>query len=388
MVVGWPDAHRALDGADIALLLCPVNMHREILELLVPHIPDHPIAVGTAYAQGGFDWQFREVLKKYPTKAPQTVVFGMKHFPFLCKAVEYGKQVKCFGRYPLHKVALAPETPENRKRVGGMLSSIFTDIPMEKCSWPTVCVAATNQILHPCILAQIFNGYSPENEKTFKEHMLFYLSVDAVGGENMAQLYFNDFPEIGNALNKLFKDYPKELLKGVDFYEEQKYEVATSVVLTLPKWFRSMAWFLVSHFTGEAIKSNQRLKYVKAPMKEVKGKDGSTEYMPITDSRMFYDDIPHGLCVLFGIAEILHVPTPMISKMIIENQIMMGKEYLVQTPDAKGRHAKGRDWGETAAPQNFGVRTREELAEFMVWDRLQEHAEQEEGRNVRLQAKL
>ena len=74
----------------------------------------------------------------------------MKHFPFLCKAVEYGKQVKCFGRYPLHKVALAPETPENRKRVGGMLSSIFTDIPMEKCSWPTVCVAATNQILHPC----------------------------------------------------------------------------------------------------------------------------------------------------------------------------------------------------------------------------------------------
>ena len=48
------------------------------------------------------------------------------------------------------------------------------------------------------ILAQIFNGYSPENEKTFKEHMLFYLSVDAVGGENMAQLYFNDFPEIGN----------------------------------------------------------------------------------------------------------------------------------------------------------------------------------------------
>lgn len=59
--------------------------------------------------------------------------------------------------------------------------------------------------------------------------------------------------------------------------------------------------------------------------------------MPITDSRMFYDDIPHGLCVLFGIAEILHVPTPMISKMIIENQIMMGKEYLVQTPDAKGK---------------------------------------------------
>lgn len=44
-------------------------MHREILELLVPHIPDHPIAVGTAYAQGGFDWQFREVLKKFVMRA-------------------------------------------------------------------------------------------------------------------------------------------------------------------------------------------------------------------------------------------------------------------------------------------------------------------------------
>ena len=95
-----------------------------------------------------------------------------------------------------------------------------------------------------------------------------------------------------------------------------------------------------------------------------------------------------GLCVLYGIAEILHVPTPMISKMIIENQIMMGKEYLVPTPDAKGVHAKGRDWGEAAAPQNFGVSSREGLAEFLVWDRLEEHAQLEESRNGRLQAKL
>ena len=60
----------------------------------------------------------------------------MKHFPFLTKAVEYGKQVKCFGRYPLHKVAIAPETPANRKWVGDILSDIFTGIPMEKCTWP------------------------------------------------------------------------------------------------------------------------------------------------------------------------------------------------------------------------------------------------------------
>jgi len=259
---------------------------------------------------------------------------------------------------------------------------------MEKCTWPTVCVAATNQILHPCILAQIFNGYSPETPITFKDHMLFYKSVDSIGGENMAQLYFNDFPDIGTALNKLFKDYPKELMKGVNFYDEQKYEVATSLVLSLPKWIISAAWFAVSHFTGQAIKTNQRLAYVKAPMKEVKGADGGTEFLPITDSRMFYDDIPHGLCVLYGIAEILHVPTPMISKMIIENQIMMGKEYLVPTRDAKGNHAKGRDWGEAAAPQNFGVTSREGLAEFLVWDRLEEHAQFEESRNGRLQAKL
>ena len=144
---------------------------------------------------------------------------------------------------------------------------------------PTVCVAATNQILHPCILAQIFNGYSPETPVTFKDHMLFYKSVDSIGGENMAQLYFNDFPDIGTALNKLFQDYPKELMKGVNFYDEQKYEVATTLVLSLPKWFRSMAWFAVSHFTGQAIKTNQRLAYVKAPMKEVKGADGGVEYV-------------------------------------------------------------------------------------------------------------
>jgi hypothetical protein len=32
----------------MAFLVCPVYKHREVMELLMPHIPQHPIFVGTA----------------------------------------------------------------------------------------------------------------------------------------------------------------------------------------------------------------------------------------------------------------------------------------------------------------------------------------------------
>jgi hypothetical protein len=124
---------------------------------------------------------------------------------------------------------------------------------------------------------------------------------------------------------------------------------------------------------------------VKAPMEPVKEGDQVVGYSPLNDGRMYYDDIPHGLCVLWGIAEILSVPVPNIQRLIVENQVMMGKEYLLAgSKGSNGAFLKGKDWGECPAPQNFGVTSRDGLAEFLVWDRLEERATEGTARNARL----
>lgn len=45
-------------------------------------------------------------------------------------------------------------------------------------------------------------------------------------------------------------------------------------------------------------------------------------------SRLFWEDIPYGLCVLKSVAKMLDVPTPTMDKMIRWHQQFMGKTYL------------------------------------------------------------
>jgi hypothetical protein len=67
------------------------------------------------------------------------------------------------------------------------------------------------------------------------------------------------------------------------------------------------------------------------------------------------EDVPFGLVVLRGIAELADLPTPTIDRVISWAQKQLGKEYLVE-----GK-LKGRDLVATRAPQRFGFRSLDEL---------------------------
>ncbi len=64
--------------------------------------------------------------------------------------------------------------------------------------------------------------------------------------------------------------------------------------------------------------------------------DGSG-FVPVFDSRFFTDDVPHGLCVLLGLAELVGVETPQIVQLIRMCQRFMGKSYVTDVPDASVR---------------------------------------------------
>ena len=89
-------------------------------------------------------------------------------------------------------------------------------------------------------------------------------------------------------------------------------------------------------------------------MKKVKG-----GYVPDFTSRYLTEDVPYMLVVHKGLAEMVGVSMPKIDMLLKWCQKVMEKEYLV------GGGLKGRDIGESRAPQRFGYHDFETFAKAM-----------------------
>jgi len=80
-------------------------------------------------------------------------------------------------------------------------------------------------------------------------------------------------------------------------------------------------------------------------------------FSPATGSRLFWEDVPYGLCILKHIAELCgDLPTPTINEMIFWHQSLMGKEFLL--PSGKLNPLLMM---ETGCPGRYGLHRIEEV---------------------------
>jgi len=98
------------------------------------------------------------------------------------------------------------------------------------------------------------------------------------------------------------------------------------------------------------IKTCDGFKGFRCPMKEVPG-----GFAVDFANRYFTEDIPEGVAMYKGIADIVGVPTPTIDKIVCFFQAFMGKEYI------KDGKLAGKDVGETKSPQRYGITTLDAL---------------------------
>ena len=98
----------------------------------------------------------------------------------------------------------------------------------------------------------------------------------------------------------------------------------------------------------EVFSLNDAYKGFRCPFKRAEDGEG---WVPDFENRYFTEDIPFGLCIYKGIADIVNVSTPMMDTILTWAQTYMGKEYVVE-----GK-LQGKDVGETTAPQRFGMTT-------------------------------
>ena len=79
------------------------------------------------------------------------------------------------------------------------------------------------------------------------------------------------------------------------------------------------------------------------------------KYLPDFTHRYLTEDIPYGLAVIRGIAEVANVPTPNIDMVLLWAQEKMGKEYLVNGA------MHGKDIKYSRCPQRYGLNTLDDL---------------------------
>lgn len=164
----------------------------------------------------------------------------------------------------------------------------------------------------------------------FDEPPLFYYGADEFTGEMLSKIS----DEVLELKRTLLERYPSLHLDSLHHVSE---------------------WMIRSY--GDDIKdktsiytmlrTNKGYRGLTHPMREVKV-DGQTKYFPNFGYRYFTEDIPMGLVVTRGIAELAGVETRHMDEVIVWCQQVLGKEYLV---DGK---LKGKDLESTRAPQRYG----------------------------------
>ena len=97
---------------------------------------------------------------------------------------------------------------------------------------------------------------------------------------------------------------------------------------------------------------------VYAPMK--KSPKDNEMYIADTESRMFTEDFPWGLIIIRAYCEYFEVEAQTMDKLLMWYSDYMGLEWYVN-----GKLC-GKDLINTGIPQNYGVRTKEELLQCYV----------------------
>eukprot|EP00919_Chromeraceae_sp_WS-2016_P036088 GHVR01085634.1.p1 GENE.GHVR01085634.1~~GHVR01085634.1.p1 ORF type:complete len:403 (+),score=77.98 GHVR01085634.1:54-1262(+) len=326
-------AKDVVPNADILVLAVPSFAHRGILQDVVPFIKKGVLIVAMP-GQGGFQWVARKTLKNLRSELniEDVIIAGTSQLPFQCRINDFGQSVELFGYK--RKVHVGTVPPLVSPKVATTLTNMLQTT--EVIAFPDIiCITLMpgNQLIHPSIMHGLFHEYV--DGQVLKEAPFFYEQVDDFTADTMQKVS----DEIQMICEKL-----SETMK--------RPELASSV----PSVGDMMRFFyqeeLVDPSTVKSIfRTNKGYAGLRAPVVKVEG-----GCVPDFKYRYLTEDIPHGLCVLKGVAKMVGVPTPTIDSLILWGQEKMGRDDILTK---EGEFVSGKT--STCAPQHMGVQTVQDL---------------------------
>ena len=329
------DPSAAVAGSQLILLALPAFAHESIIKQIAEHIP--PGAwVGALPARGGFDLCARDILSR---RSKEIGIFGLQTLPWACRIQQYGQQVMILGTK--EQVDLTAWPPALANIISSSLQAPLGVKLNPIASFLSLTLADTGQLIHPGIMYGLFHDWTGES---YERPRLFYQGVDASIAETLQQMS-DEVQVVRRALEAHYPELDLSAVRPLGEWLQRSYRRSIEDSRTLQ-----------SSFT-----TNRSYAGLPAPMQQ---RDGG--FIPDFHSRYLSEDVPFGLLVTRGIAELAGIVTPVVDSVLTWAQKRLDREYLV---DGK---LQGTDIFNTRSPQRYGYVS---LDQFMLEMRYLPHTD-------------
>jgi hypothetical protein len=312
----------------MVIFALPSFTHEMYFKALKPHLQPG-VTIGAMPGEGGFDLCAIHVLGEEFCK--NSNLFALETLPWACRIVEYGKVVEVLGTKKEIELCVRGA---KREVVVEALHGLIGRLPAFDLAdnFLEVTLMNINSVWHPTISYGFYRN--KDITEPFDEPPLFYYGADEYTGDKLSKVS----DEVLEIKKVLLEKYPGLSLDGL---HHVKHWMLTS--------YGDDIGDKTSIYT--MLRTNKGYNGLTHPMREVE-MDGKTKYLPNFRYRYFTEDIPMGLVVTRGIAELAGVATPHMDEVIVWCQNMLEKEYI--NPDGK---LAGKDLNETRCPQRYGMVT-------------------------------
>ncbi len=324
------DPEAAARGCDILLLSLPAFLHSRYLSSLAPYLEDGCVIVGLP-GQCGFEFDVRDVLGARPR---HFLVVNFDSLPWVCRLVEFGRNALIAGTKQV--LVGAMQGDPDATRIGDPLAALQRLLG----SPPRLDVAghllgitlrSPNASNHPPMM---YSRWKEWDGAALESPPLFYEALDEQG----AALLWAVNGELRATAQRIMAEHPAADL---------------SQVIPAYDWEIACYGPVIEDKTNlmTAVRTNSGYAGIPHPMIEL----GPGRFMPDFGHRFLAEDVPYGLAVLRGIAQIAGVPTPSIDQVLTWGQRQLAREYLT------GSGLVGRDVSSTRSPQRYGYTTLPEV---------------------------
>ncbi|KAL7565737.1 hypothetical protein ACA910_005430 [Epithemia clementina (nom. ined.)] len=371
---------------DICLLALPSFAHEQYLAALKDRL-QHGVILGAMPGQGAFDLCARHVLGHEFCAASH--LFATETLPWACRIVDYGQTVQVLGTKKEIDVVIVPAAVDSTRTQPDIMYGEMAgdDSMIEKQSHDSavnvlkilqqmvgplpklhpvdnflaVTLMSINSIGHPAISYAFY--CHKDITIPFDEPPLFYQGANEYTGQVLSQLS-DEVLEIGRVLKLRYPALDLSSLHHVRDWFLRSYGPDIGDKTNIYTMLMTNKGFCgLTHPMIPCVVPNEDDDAADAVCEaEGETKSTSIKYLPNFQSRYFIEDVPCGLVVTRGIAELAGVPTPFMDKVLIWCQECMGKEYLI--PET-GK-LQGKDIMETRCPQRYGFNN---LDDFMTQNR-------------------
>ncbi|OWF51284.1 opine dehydrogenase-like [Mizuhopecten yessoensis] len=325
------DPAAVIPRADVIAVVVPSYAHAPVLQAILPFCRPNTFIVGLP-AHAGFDFQFTHI---FGSKAKECTLAVFETLPWACRIIEYGAHAQVLGTKERVGAALLQGENSNVPfDCIATLQQLIGDKPKLKMVQNSLVVnLMAKTMIHPPIM---YGKWRNWDGKPVKQKPLFYQGMD----DAQADLLTRVSDEV-LLISQTVKDKCNKIVLDI------------SPITHIQDWIKEYYGDQVKD--GSSLKlsfqTNQAYNGLVHPLKDAE--DGG--YVPDFSYRYVREDVPFGLVVLKGIAEIVDVSTPAMDTVISWAQEKLGAEYIV------GAELKGRDLSQTRAPQVFGIQTVDQL---------------------------